>query len=142
MTTANSISKLSKVFCLIGSGLLLLMAIFHGSGFFYIREEIEKSNTDEFLKEIIPTLFAHPSIHLLGLAAFGIIAMVLKQDAHKIAWIVAAMISIDAVLAFYLGGIIPGFLLATAAICFAIVGSNSMLKKDVKKHLHANKLDH
>lgn len=122
MSDSKRISKMAKVFCLIGSILLLVMGIFHGSGFFYIQEAIEKSNAESFLKEIVPVLFAHPSIHLISLSALGILAIFLKQDLRKLTWLLAVLILSDAILGFYLGGVIPGFLLLAAAICFVIAG--------------------
>lgn len=122
MTDAKGISRTSKIFCLIGSTLLLIMGAFHGSGFFYISEAIEKSNAEGFLKDIVPALFAHPSIHLISLSAFGILALLLKQDLRKLTWLLAVVILLDALLGFYLGGMIPGFLLLAAAICFVVAG--------------------
>jgi len=122
MTNTKSISKTSKISCLIGSTLLFIMALFHGSGFFYVSNSISKSNAEEFLKDIVPALFAHPSIHLFGLSAFGILALFLKQDLRKLTWLLAILILLDAFLAFYLGGMIPGLLLLIAAICFILAG--------------------
>ncbi|TMM57357.1 hypothetical protein FEE95_12800 [Maribacter algarum] len=122
MTDVKGISKTSKLFCIIGSSFLLIMGLFHGSGFFYVSETIEKSNAEGFLKDIVPALFAHPSIHLIGLAAFGILALFLKQDLRKVTWLLAVLIALDAALGFYLGGMIPGILLLLAAICFVVSG--------------------
>lgn len=122
MTNKKRISKVSKILCLIGSSLLLIMGAIHGSGFFYVSETIEKSNAEEFLKDIVPALFAHPSIHLAGLSAFGILALFLKQDLRKVTWLLAALVGLDALLGFYLGGTIPGSLLLIAAICFVVAG--------------------
>lgn len=96
------------------------MAVFHGSGFYYVSEAITKSDAEGFLKEIVPILFAHPLIHLVGLAAFGILAFFLKHEAKKVLLLLSALIGIDAVLAFYLGGLLPGILLIVAAIFFII----------------------
>lgn len=122
MTEAQKISKTSKILCLLGSSFLLLMGLFHGTGFFYVSEAIQSSNAEGFLKDIVPALFAHPSIHLLGMAAFGILARFLKHDLRKVTWLLAALIVLDALLGFYLGGLIPGLLLLVAAICFLLAG--------------------
>lgn len=122
MTDIKKISKNSKIFCLIGSSFLLIMGAFHSSGFFFVSEAISKSNAEDFLKEIVPTLFAHPSIHLFGLAALGVLALFLTQDFRKLTWAIAILVFVDAVLGFYLGGPIPGVLLTIASLCFLIAG--------------------
>ncbi len=120
MVVAITKSKVPKVLCLIGSIFLLVMAIFHGSGFNYVRSTINESNAEEFLKEIVPVLFAHPSIHLIGLAAFGMLCLFLKQEAAKILMLLSFIVLTDAFLAFYLGGILPGVLLMIPTFSFAI----------------------
>lgn len=115
-------SKSTRIFCSIGSLLLLVMAVFHGSGFFYVSEAISTSNAEGFLKDIVPALFAHPSIHLIGLSAFGVLAIFLRQEVKKVTWLLALLISLDGALAFYLGGSIPGILLFTAGACFVYAG--------------------
>ncbi|WP_166204777.1 hypothetical protein [Pelagihabitans pacificus] len=106
--------------CLAGSFLLLLMAVFHGSGFWYVSDTIMKSNADGFLKEIVPVLFAHPSVHLAGLAAFGILALFLQTDAKRVLLLLSALVVLDALLAFYLGGTLPGMSLLLGALCFIV----------------------
>lgn len=127
MTTPNTrkTSKRTRIYCSIGSILLLVMAAFHGSGFFYVREAITSSNAEDFLKDIVPALFAHPSIHLMGLSALGLLTLWLPREAYKVAWLLAALIALDAALAFYLGGAIPGLLLLLAAACFVLSGEKS-----------------
>ena len=121
-TSTEKTSKASKIYCLTGSLLLLIMGLFHGSGFFYVSEAIQSSNAEAFLKDIVPALFAHPSIHLIGLAAFGVLAVFLKHELRKLTWLLAVLVILDALLAFFLGGMIPGLLLLAAAICFVLAG--------------------
>lgn len=118
----KGLSKNSKILCVSGSVLLLVMAAFHGSGISYVSDIMSKSNAEPFLKEIMPVLFAHPSIHLIGLAGFGILAIFLSQDAWKVLALLAIAVAADAALAFYLGGVIPGVLLMAAALCFGLAG--------------------
>jgi hypothetical protein len=127
MESQKKTSKVFKVLCIVGSSLLLVMGIFHGSGFFYVKELITQSNAEGFLKDIVPVLFAHPSIHLIGLAAFGILAISLGKESKKVLWLLSILIIIDALLAFYLGGLIPGVLLLAAALCFIIAGYRQKL---------------
>jgi hypothetical protein len=128
MESQKKTSKVFKVLCIVGSSLLLVMAIFHGSGFFYVKELITQSNAEGFLKDIVPVLFAHPSIHLIGLAAFGILALSLGKEAKKVLWLLSLFIIVDALLAFYLGGILPGFLLIAPALCFIMASNRQRLE--------------
>lgn len=112
--------KIARNCCITASLLLLFMAVFHGSAFFYVKESIVNSNAEEFLKDIVPVLFAHPSVHLVGLAAFGFSTLSLGPTAWKVRRILVLLIALDAALAFYLGGMIPGLLLLTAAGCVAV----------------------
>ena len=117
-------SKSSKIACAFGIVLLLVMAAFHGSGFFFVSEAITSSNAEPFLKDIVPVLFAHPSIHLLVLAGFGVLAFFLSRDARKLLVLIGIAVFADAGLGFYLGGMIPGSMLSAAALCvvFAALG--------------------
>ncbi len=118
-----------KLFSILGSILLLFMAVFHGMGFSYVSEAISTSNAEKFLKQIVPTLFAHPSIHLIGLASFGVLTIFLKQDRHKVQLCIALLIIIDALLAFNLDAIIPSVLLMSAALCFFLGSWKSRIHK-------------
>jgi len=126
MTIAKS--KTVKILSISGSSLLLIMALLHGSGLVYVSSAIAESNAEDFLKDIVPVLFAHPSIHLIGLAAFGILTLFLSHEGKKVLWLLAVPVIIDAALAFYLGGIVPGILLTIAALCFFCAG---FVKKQV-----------
>ncbi len=120
-------SKVAKILCITGSALLLVMAGFHGSGYFYVRDRILASDADDFLKDILPVLFAHPSIHLIGLSAFGILSIFMTQPVRLLLFLLALVILADAVLAFSLGGYLPGAMLVAAALCFVIAGFNTAL---------------
>jgi len=124
MAEQQTKSKTSRLLIVIGSILLAIMALFHGSGFFYVRDLINESNAEGFLKEIVPILFAHPSIHLFGLSALGIVTLYLKYDATKILFLLTILVIIDTILAFTIGGLIPGLILTVPAVCFSIAGFN------------------
>ena len=120
MVEQKTKSKTDKVLISIGSVLLILMALFHGSGFFFVSDLMNESNADGFLKEIVPVLFAHPSIHLLGLSALGLVTLYLRYEAKKILLLLTILVLADAILAFAIGGLIPGILLTIPVLCFAI----------------------
>ncbi len=114
--------KITKISIIVGCSLLILMALFHGSGITYITNLIQQSNVEHFIKEIFPVLFTHPSIQLLGLAALGTLTLFMKYEAKKIQFFIAIMVLIDSVSAFYLGAMIPGFLLIFASFTFVLGG--------------------
>jgi len=116
-------SKNTKILCYLGSALLIAMAAFHGSGYSFFRAAVIESNASEFLKQIIPALFVHPSLHLIALAAFGTLATFMERDARKVLVLLSILIAVDAVLGFWLGGILPGSLLLAAALCFGVAGA-------------------
>jgi hypothetical protein len=104
----------------LGIGLLTVMALFHGSGLFYVTDLMAASDARPFLKEIFGPLFAHASFHLLCLAAFGILSIFLGEARRKVVLLIGILILCDAALGFYLGGIIPGGLLTLAGGCFLL----------------------
>lgn len=107
---------------IIGIVMLLVMAGFHGSGYWYVSKSIQSSDASGFLKDIVPALFAHPSFHLLALAAFGILALYQIQSARPILYLIALLVLGDAILGFVLGGLVPGLLLVGAAAFFGMAG--------------------
>lgn len=128
-------SKNSKVATIVGSVLLIVMALFHGSGINYVSDLMQQSNTASFLKEMTPILFAHPSIHLLGLSMLGIMTMNMGKEIRKVLYAIIALIVVDALVAFYLGAMIPGALLLVAAICFLIDGVQKKKQMLIEKKL-------
>lgn len=100
--------------------LLLVMAAFHGSGYSFVSGAIAESNASAFLKDVVPAIFMHVSIHLVGLSAFGFLALFLKHNARGLVALLAAVVMADAILAFYMGGAVPAALLTSAALCFAV----------------------
>lgn len=114
-------NRVSKTLCIIGSSLLLIIAIFHGSGFNYVNDLVLSSDVSELIKRIFPVLFILPSIQLLGLATFGFMATSMKNQANKILIPLAILVLVNAALSFYLDALIPGFILVLPSFLFAIV---------------------
>ena len=85
-------TRSNKILCIIGSILLLVMAVFSGSGLSWISGEISKSNSEGFLKDVFPVLFIQVSIHLFGLAILGIMTIFLAQGARKVLVLIVTMI--------------------------------------------------
>lgn len=121
-TPTNKIARISTI---IGIILLTIMAAFHGSGINYVNGLIAESNADDLLKDIVPVLFAHPSIHLIGLALMGVLTLFMQYEQRKVLYAISLLIFMDAALAFYLGGILPGVLLSLAALSFIFAGVKS-----------------
>ena len=66
--------RISALCCLAGTLFVLAIAILHGSGFGSFTAEFEASNASAFLKAMFPILYIMPSLYLLVLGAFGILA--------------------------------------------------------------------
>jgi hypothetical protein len=113
-------ARTQMISCAIGSLLLLAMAAFHGSGHAFVSAAIADSNAPAFLKEVVPAVFLHVSIHLAGLSAFGFLAMFLRHDAHAVVALLAIVVLADALLALHMGGVVPAAVLACAAACFIV----------------------
>jgi len=116
----NSTGRKSKILCLIGSSILFIIAVFHGSGFNYVNSLVLSSDVPDFIKEVFPVLFILPSLQLLGLATFGFIAPYLKDTVHKILIPLSIFILADAALAIYLDALIPALVLALSACLFVL----------------------
>ncbi|NAS14037.1 hypothetical protein [Poritiphilus flavus] len=100
--------------------LLTLMAVFHGSGLKFVTASVVESNSEDFIKDIFPVLFLHTSMHLLGLAVFGLSTLWMREGHNTVLVIISSLIAVSAFAAFYLGALIPGILLLTAGFCFLI----------------------
>ena len=121
LNTMINRKKTSKALCITGSGLLLIMGIFHGSGINYLNNMVQTSNSPELIKNIFPVLFIFPTIQLVGLAIFGVIASNMKRQANKILIPLSIFVLIDAILAFYLSATIPGLVLLVPFFIFILV---------------------
>ncbi len=115
-------SKINKISTIVGCILLILMGIFHMSGIHYVTDLIQQSNSEPFIKEIFPILFAHPSIQLFGLAGLGILTLFMKHEIEKILFFITILVFIDSILAFSLGATIPGILLVLSSSAFGLGG--------------------
>ena len=113
-------TKTYKVLVFSGSALLILMAVFHASGINYVTEIVMESNADDLIKEIFPVLFLHTSLHLFGLAMFGLATLYLKTGYKNVLMVIASLIVVSAFAAFYLNAVAPGILLLVAASCFIL----------------------
>lgn len=113
-------SKITKIATIIGSTLLVIMAIFHISGIGYVSNLVQQSNTEPIVKTIFPVLFAHPSVQLFGLAGSGIWTLFSGKGIKNSLLFIAVMVCIDAAFAFYLGAAVPGILLMFAVITFGV----------------------
>lgn len=118
----NNMTRAAKILCVAGCVLLLVTAMFHGSGHSGVSGAISDSNASAFLKLAVPGLWLHFSIHLAALAAFGVVAsFFLAQGARSLVALLALVVAADAVLVFSMAGFFAGVaLLAAAALCFAL----------------------
>ena len=105
---------------IIGSVLLLFMAVFHGSGAQDITETVNGSNAPEFIKSIFPVLFLNTSIHLGTLAAFAFYAS-LSHARRGIAAIISISVMANASMGALLGEWVPAIVLGLVAAIFATI---------------------
>ncbi|MBS0381290.1 MAG: hypothetical protein JSR56_02555 [Proteobacteria bacterium] len=112
--------RVPTIFCVIGSILLLVTAVLHGLGYSQVSDAISKSNVSAFLKHVVPGLWAHFVIHLVILAAFGLVLAFSIQRVRILQALLALAAAADAAWAFSLAGFFVGVALpAAAALCFA-----------------------
>jgi len=114
--------RYAKGLTVAGSVLLLLMAGIHGSGFNYLTGLMNTADAPAFIKQIFPVLFVHPSLHLVGLAAFALLTLRMPHEGKKVLFLVAVLVVLDSLLAFILGGVVPGILLVLAGLAFFLSG--------------------
>ncbi len=115
-------TRAARILCVVGCALLLITALFHGTGFSDVRDAISESTASGFLMRAVPGLWLHFSIHLVALAAFGILAMFsLAHGARRLVALLALVVAADAGLVLSLAGFFAGVaLLVAAALCFAL----------------------
>ncbi len=109
-----------KFLIIAGSALLDFMGIFHSTGILFISKVVNKSNAEDFIKEIFPVLFLVPSIHLFGLAAFAMATLFIKKGRRTILVITSILIALNMFAAFYLGAVIPGIVLLLSGTCLIL----------------------
>lgn len=114
-------TRAARILCVVGCILLLVTAIFHGTGYSGVSDAISASNASAFLKRAVPGLWAHFSIHLAVLAAFGVLVSFSAHGARSLVALLALAVAADAALVFSLAGFFAGVaLLVAAALCFAL----------------------
>ncbi|MEM1338875.1 MAG: hypothetical protein AAF634_10850 [Bacteroidota bacterium] len=119
MDKGNTVRNFN-ILIIIGSGLLLVLALFHGSGFVFVVDKMNQSNAASFLKEIMPVLFLQPSINLLSLACFAGITIFLKERGFPVLVLVCIFSGINLVFALYLEAYVPGAIMFMALACFLL----------------------
>lgn len=108
-----------NVLCAIACILLLAVGILHLSGINYINDMVQQSNVSDLVKQIFPILFLAPSIQLIVLAIFGLIA--LSKPSRIVYALIAVFVLIDAVFAFWLNALIPGLILLLPGVIFVFL---------------------
>lgn len=112
--------KACLVMCLLGSSLLLAIALLHGSGMGFVNGLVAESNVSELIKQIFPVLFLLPSIQLLGLAGLGVVALRVGERARLLLMTLALLVLIDALLAVYLQAWIPAVVLCLPMVLYGV----------------------
>ena len=113
-------ARSSQVFCVTGSLLLIVTAVFHGTGIAELDDALTRSHAPEFLEGAILAVWVHFSIHLILLAFLGSIASFMARNARRMLAATASVAAVDAALVAYFVGYLAGVaLLAAASLCFA-----------------------
>ncbi|HXD37190.1 MAG TPA: hypothetical protein VN624_11080 [Rhodanobacter sp.] len=113
--------RAARILCVIGSILLLVTAVLHGTGYYAISGAISRSSASAFLKHVVPGLWVHFSMHLVVLAAFGLVLAFSLHRTRSLVALLALAVAADAAWAFSLAGFFVGVaLLIAAALCFAL----------------------
>ena len=114
-------TRSSKILCAFGCVLLLVTAIFHGTGYPAVRDAMEASSIPAFFKSSLPGVWLHFSIHLVVLIFFGVLALFSSHGARSLLSLLALAVAADAALVFSVAGFFAGVtLLIAAALCFAL----------------------
>jgi len=112
-------SKHIKILCVVASGLLIVMGIFHGSGINYVNGLVQESDVPQLVKQVFPVLFILPSIQLIGLGVFGLLAY--KQPINPgVLLTLSVLVMVDAILAFWLNALFPGIVLLLPSLLYLI----------------------
>ncbi len=125
-------SRAVKILCVIGSLLLLVTAVFHATGYSEVSEAISGSDASAFLKRAVPGLWVHFSIHLIVLAAFGVVVSFSAHRARSLMALLALAVAGDAAFVFALASFFTGVaLLIATALCFGVaaLAPNNSLKR-------------
>ena len=112
-------TKTIKLLCYAASTLLILMGLFHSSGVQYLSREVQNSNVSQLVKEVFPVLFLSPSLQLISLGLIGFFTST-RNGNPAVLFILSVFVLIDSVFAFWLGALLPGFVLLIPACLYAI----------------------
>ncbi|WP_421870733.1 hypothetical protein [Marinoscillum sp.] len=112
-------SGVMNVLCAIACILLLAVGILHMSGINYINDMVQQSDVSDLVKQIFPILFLAPSIQLIVLAIFGLIA--LSKPSRIVYALISVFVLIDAIFAFWLNALIPGVILLLPGVIFVFL---------------------
>ncbi len=113
--------RVSKPLCVIGCVLLLVTAVFHGTGYSAVTDAVFKSNHPAMLKAALPGMWLHFSIHLVVLSALALFASFSARGSRGLLLLISVAVATDTILVWYYVGFFAGVaLLVAAAVCFAL----------------------
>ncbi len=120
---------MSAVSCTIGIAFVLAIAALHISGFDHYTSQIRESDASDFLKDMFPILYAMPSLYLLTLGAFGVLALFAPTARRPICLILAVAVVAAGALALMLGEWIPVAVMSGGALFFLVAALTVRGKK-------------
>lgn len=110
-----------------GAVLLLSVAALHASGYSYVSGTLQASELPDFFKKVLPVLFMYPSALMAILAFAALVSLKLRAGRAAVLGLICAIIAVNAVLGFVLGGLAPGGVLLIAAVIFGVAARLSSL---------------
>ncbi|MEO1044604.1 MAG: hypothetical protein AAFX04_04110 [Pseudomonadota bacterium] len=99
---------------------MLAIAGLHISGFGDFTAEMNASNASDFLKDMFPILYAMPSLYLLVLSLFAVVALFLPAARRPLCLILAAGVFACGALALMLNEWIPMVVMGFGALLFLV----------------------
>ena len=105
---------------LLGSLMLLGMAILHASGYGYVSSTLTEAELPAFIQQVLPVLFLYPSVIIAALAVAALASLRSSAAAPFVLAAIAVLVFAHAALGFALGGALPGIVVGVAGCMFAV----------------------
>ena len=126
-------TRVAKILCIIGCVVLLVTAVFHGTGYTAVSDAVSELSSSG-LKAALPGMWLHFSIHLATLIAFGLLALFSTHGTRSLVALIALVVAADATLVFYFIGFFAGVaLLVAASLCFALAAFQPVVRRSAPR---------
>ncbi|MEL6322834.1 MAG: hypothetical protein AAFQ84_01230 [Pseudomonadota bacterium] len=117
--------RVSSISCALGVVFVSAIAMLHGSGFGTFTAEMNETNASDFLKDMFQVLYAVPTVFLLTLAAFGVLATLNRRMRRPVCSILCPAVVATGALALVLGEWVPLVIMTLGGSLFAVAALTS-----------------